>query len=124
MASRATVPPASSEGGTSALESLLAVEREVAARLEDATAQATRLVEDARARLADREAVASRALADELAQAAQAQREAADRAEAEDERRAADECRHFDDATDDDLVRLADRALALVLGTGAAEGGA
>lgn len=113
--------PGGSESA-SMLDALLTVEREIAARLAQADADAASVVSEAYARVAAREAVMRATLQDELDAAERVQRDAAMRDEGVAAEQDARERRHLDSATDAELIALADVALALLLGVGGETG--
>lgn len=107
----------------SALDALLSAEREIAERLAQADAEASRIVDDAHARIAAREAAMRATLQSELAAAADAQRESSARRETSAAERDARERHRLDGVTDTELIVLADVALSIVWGLDSALGG-
>lgn len=117
MASRSSGPRSlGGSEGASALEALLSAEREIAERLARADVEAERVVDEARARIAQREVESRATLEAELDAADHAQRAASARNESVSAEHDARERHRLDSVTDADLLALADVALALVLG--------
>lgn len=100
------------------LDALLTAEREIAARLAQADADAASVVNDAKARVAQRDAAMRATLQDELVAEERAQRDAAMRDEGVAAEHDARERHRLDSVTDAELIALADVALALLLGAG------
>lgn len=116
MASRLGPHAPGGSEGANALDALLSAEREIAERLARADADAERLLDEARARIAQREAESRATLQAELDAADRAQRAASARNESVAAEHDARERHRLDSVTDAELLALADVALALVLG--------